>query len=188
MWTKQQCHDAQWLRTWDFSCDSYYDDYSQYRGVTLSTPQKSSVIAPPLATIGGEPAGRGAMVVEDNVGQAPDVPPKAEETAVEAEKAEPGRDIFAQPPQVDVMSKEKVVPAPAENDEPKAISSVGIQSDDGPSETSADKPLDDALSGTVMGNTEAKVEAEKLIVQGPPEAEQAEADEVRQELFPEAHV
>jgi hypothetical protein len=126
------------------------------------------------------------MVVEDNVGQDPDVPPKAEETAVDAEKAEPGRDIFAQPPQVDIMSKEKkVVPAPAENDEPKAISSVGVQSDDGPSETSADQPLDGALSGTVMENTVAK---EKLIVQGPPEAEQAEADEVRQELFPEAHV
>jgi dolichyl-phosphate-mannose-protein mannosyltransferase len=157
----------------------------QYRGVTLSTPQKSSAIPPPLATIGGEPAGRGAIVVQDNVGQAPDVPPKAEETAVDAGKAEPGRDIFAQQPQPEVMSKEKAVEAPAENDEPKAISSVGLPSGDGPSEILADKPLNDALSGAVMGNTAA---AEKLKVQGPPEAEQAEADEVRQELFPEAHV
>ena len=116
------------------------------------------------------------------------MPPKAEETAVDAEKAEPGRDIFAQPPQADIMSKEKVVQVPAENDEPKAISSVGLPSDDGPSETSADKPLNDASSWAVLGNTVAKAEAEKPKIQGPPEAEQAEADEVRQELFPEAHV
>jgi len=189
-WTKEECQKARWLRTWDFSCESFFDDYSQYRGATLSTPQKSSIAVPPLATIGGEPDGRGAIVVEDKLGQAPDVAPPAEETTVDAGKAEPGRDIFAQPPQADIMSKEKGTPPPAENDEPKAISSVGLPSDSEASETPSDKSSSvdrsDALSSAVIGSSVADAQAEKAKVQGPPDAEQAEADEVRQELFPEA--
>lgn len=154
-------------------------------------PQKSNIAAPPLATIGGEPDGRGAIVVEDKLGQAPNVAPPAEETTVDAGKAEPGRDIFAKPPQPDVMSKEKAIPPPAENDEPKAISSVGLPSDSEASETPSDKSSSvdrgDALSSADIGNSVDNAQPEKAKVQGPPDAEQAEADEVRQELFPEAH-
>jgi hypothetical protein len=114
------------------------------------------------------------------------VAPEAEETTVDAGKAEPGRDIFAQPPQADIMSKEKIVPAPAENDEPKAISSVGLPSDEEASDTPADKSLNDTLTSAILGSTVANSQAEKPKVQGPPDEEQAEADEVRQELFPEA--
>jgi hypothetical protein len=111
------------------------------------------------------------------------VPPQAEETTVNARKAEPGRDIFAQPPQQDIMSHEKAVPAPAENDEPKAISSVGFPSDSEAAEAPADKSSSNAQSSAMMGTTQADSKAEKPKVQGPPDAEQAEADEVGQELF-----
>jgi hypothetical protein len=83
------------------------------------------------------------------------------------------------------MSQEKADPAAAEHDEPKAISSVGFPSDSEASEAVADKSLSDSQSSAIMGTTQADSKAEKPKVQGPPDAEQAEADEVRQELFPE---
>jgi hypothetical protein len=141
----------------------------------LGTPQKSRVAVPPLATIGGRLDGRGGIVVEDYLGQAPDVPPQAEKTTVDPGRAEPGRDILAQPPQPDIMSQEKADPAPAENDEPKAISSVGFPSDSEASEAAADKPLSDAQSSAMMGTTQADSKAEKPKAQGPPNAEQGEA-------------
>ncbi|KAH9989401.1 Dolichyl-phosphate-mannose-protein mannosyltransferase-domain-containing protein [Russula compacta] len=198
-WTKAECRKAQWLRTWDFSCDTFFDDYSQYKGATLATPQKSVVASPPLATIGGEPDGRGAIVVEDHLGQAPNAPPPADETTVDAEKAEPGRDIFAPPAQADIKSEDKV-PLPIENNEPKAISSVGFSSlseafskqDEKASETPADQapavPSKEISSSTIDDTpSPATSEVARAKVQGPMDAEQAEAEEVRQELFPDAH-
>ncbi|KAH9963295.1 glycosyltransferase family 39 protein [Russula dissimulans] len=196
-WTKEECRKAMWFRTWDFSCDSFYDDYSQYNGAILATPQKSAVASPFLEANKG-PGGLGAVVVED---QAANIPPEAEETEVNAEKAEPGRDIFARPPKEDIKSQNKDVPPAAEENEPKAISTVGVSlssealQDEKASETPAD--TDNATTASPNGAppadslvlTQSEVpqsEVPKAKIQGPMDAEQAEADEVRQELFPDA--
>lgn len=179
--------------------------YSSYKGAILATPQKSSAAVAPLATIGGEPDGRGAIIVED-IGQAPNVPQvQAEGTEVNPAKAEPGRDIFAQHPKADIKSEDMVIPPPVVDDEPKAISSVGATSssedpqkhDEKTSETPAAEPSlatsgentpsssDDSSSSTVVDSAVPSPEVAKAKAQGPLDAEQAEADEVRQELFPD---
>lgn len=177
--------------------------YAQYKGVTPGTPQKSNVAPQPVATIGGEPAGRGAIVVEDNAAQVPDVQ-QGEETTVDAGKAEPGRDIFAAPPQPDIRSEDKLKPPPVEGNEPKAVSAVGvggsssdavpkqderapeIPEDRAPTAPGNGAPLPPPADNTPAGAAPAGAEAAKAKVQGPMDAEQAEADEVRQELFPDA--
>jgi hypothetical protein len=174
--------------------------YSQYKGAILATPQKSLAGSQPVATIGGEPAGRGAIVVHDDLGQAPNVPPQGEQTSVNAVKAEPGHDIFAQSPQGEVKSENKAVLSPVEDNEPKAISSIGLtlqsdvlsKQDETPSEkpaesASAVSQQDDSPSPSHDASSPTSSEVAKAKVQGPLDAEQAEADEVRQELFPDAN-
>lgn len=84
-----------------------------------ATPQKSNV---PIATIGGEPGGRAAIVVDAPV--AP--PPPAEvHTSIVLGKAEPGRDIFAGEPVKDIQSSHALKPpADAPPEIEKDISSV----------------------------------------------------------------
>ena len=123
-------------------------------------------------------------------------------------KAEPGRDIFAQHPKADIKSQDMVIPPPVVEDEPKAISSVGATSpsedpqkhDEKSSETPAGEPSlattgdntpssssssDNSLSPNVAESTVPSPEVAKAQAHGPLDAEQAEADEVRQELFPD---
>jgi hypothetical protein len=137
-------------------------------------------------------------VVEDKLGQVPEVPPDAEETTVDAGKAEPGRDIFAPPPQVEIKSEEKLNAPPVDDNEPKAVSAVGGEAlsrqDEGASEVAEGRgnvspllsPSDGASPPGVAESAPASSEAVRAKVQGPMDAEQAEADEVRQELFPDA--
>jgi hypothetical protein len=136
-------------------------------------------------------------VVEDNLGQVPEVPPEAEETTVDAGKAEPGRDIFAPPPQVEIKSEEKPNAPPVDDNEPKAVSAVGGETSPRQNESASElaegrgsvspvlSPSDDTSHGAAQ-SAPASSEAVKAKVQGPMDAEQAEADEVRQELFPDA--
>ena len=123
-------------------------------------------------------------------------------------KAEPGRDIFAQHPKADIKSQDMVIPPPVVEDEPKAISSVGATSpsedpqkhDEKTSETpagetslattgentpSSSSSSDNSLSPNVAESTVPSPEVAKAKAHGPLDAEQAEADEVRQELFPD---
>ena len=122
-------------------------------------------------------------------------------------KAEPGRDIFAPHPQADIKSEDMPIPPPVDG-EPKAISSVGaVSSSEDPQKhdektaetpggelssaaaeenTSSSSPSDNALSSTAAESAVPSPEVAKPKVQGPLDAEQAEADEVRQELFPDA--
>ena len=137
--------------------------------------------------------------MEDNAAQVPDVP-QGEETTVDAGKAEPGRDIFAAPQRADIKSEDKPKPPPVEDNEPKAVSAVGGSSSEAVPEQDERAPeiLEDRAP-TAPGNgaplpphadntppASALVGAEAAKVQGPVDAEQAEADEVRQELFPDA--
>jgi hypothetical protein len=121
---------------------------------------------------------------------------------VDAGKAEPGRDIFAPPPQADVKSEGKPNLPPVGGNEPKAVSAVGvIDSEAVPkqSEKVSEMPEGRAPTAPIGGSAPspppvdstpipaaAGAEAVKAKVQGPMDAEQAEADEVRQELFPDA--
>jgi hypothetical protein len=122
---------------------------------------------------------------------------------VDAGKAEPGRDIFAPAPQGDIRIKNNAVPPSADDNEPKAISLIGYSSfsealsskqDERPSETPAESALavsqqqqDGSPSSSPSDDlSSASFEVAKAKVQGPMDAEQAEADEVRQELFPDA--
>ena len=137
-------------------------------------------------------------MVEDNLGQVPEVPPEAEETTVDAGKAEPGRDIFAPPPQVEIMSEEKPNAPPVDDNEPKAVSAVGGEpsprEDESASELAEGRgnaspllsPSDDTSPPGAAESAPTSSEAVRAKVQGPMDAEQAEADEVRQELFPDA--
>lgn len=119
---------------------------------------------------------------------------------MDAGKAEPGHDIFAPHAQGDISSKNNnAVPPSAEDNEPKAISSIGFSSfsealskqdekaSETPTESAFTVPQQDGSSlpsGDALPST--NTEDPKGKVQGPVDAEQAEADEVRQELFPDA--
>jgi hypothetical protein len=118
---------------------------------------------------------------------------------VDAGKAEPGRDIFAPAPQGDIRSKNNGIPPPVDDNEPKAISFIGYSAfsetlstqDERASETPAESPStvsqqDGSSSPSGDASSSASSEVVKVKVQGPMDAEQAEADEVRQELFPDA--
>lgn len=115
---------------------------------------------------------------------------------MDAGRAEPGRDIFAPAPQGDAKSKKNDGVSPAvEDSEPKAISSIGFEApskqDEGASATPAAESAiavvqQDGDSSSPSGDDASSPEVAKAKVQGPMDAEQAEADEVRQELFPDA--
>jgi hypothetical protein len=119
---------------------------------------------------------------------------------VDAGRAEPGHDIFAKRPQGEVKSENKASLSPVEDNEPKAISSIGLTSHSDVSskqdEIASEKPAeststvsqqDGSPSPSDDTSPPASSEAAKAKVQGPLDAEQAEADEVRQELFPDAN-
>jgi dolichyl-phosphate-mannose-protein mannosyltransferase len=119
---------------------------------------------------------------------------------VDAGKAEPGRDIFAQSPQGEAKSENKAASPSLEDNEPKAISSIGVTSHGDvlskEDETASEKPAESAStvsqqdgspSPSADASSTASSEVAKVKVQGPLDAEQAEADEVRQELFPDAN-
>lgn len=90
--------------------------YSQYAGRVAATPQKSTA---PAATIGGEPGGRAAVVVND-------VPVVAEPyTSLAIGQAAPGVDVFGVPAP-DIKSDHLPPPPPQVPEEAKEISSVEI--------------------------------------------------------------
>lgn len=123
---------------------------------------------------------------------------------MDAGKPEPGHDVFAQSPQGEVKSENKASLSPVEDSEPKAISSIGLTAhseflskQDENHEIVSEKPAESAStvsqqqegspSPSDEASSPASSEVAKAKVQGPLDAEQAEADEVRQELFPDAN-
>lgn len=214
-WTKAKCNNARWLKTWDFSCNDFYDDLSHYNGAIAPTPQQSKM---GVATIGGEPGGRGAIVVEDNFGQDNNAAlPKAEETFVDAAKAEPGRDIFAKGDKKDIKSDAQV-PVQENDVREKEVSSVGVaessitpasasasaaaaeekvagnapavqhsaESSLSPATSDAEVKAAASSSSPVASESQAIPEPVRHKAEGPLGAEEAEAEEVRNELFPDA--
>ncbi|KAL0948909.1 hypothetical protein HGRIS_009018 [Hohenbuehelia grisea] len=162
-WTRAKCESAKWLKTWDFGCGDFLEDYSQYKGQILATPQQSIV-----ATVGGEADGRAEVVVADNqAGNAP-VAGEAEHTVAVMGQAEPGP-AFHEPAK-DIKSDHLPVPPPAPPvvDE-KVISTVGEIKDATAHEV--------VLGPEEMARSLAGAASEKVVNQASVEAEKAAAGE-----------
>ncbi|KAG6811963.1 hypothetical protein H0H92_005067 [Tricholoma furcatifolium] len=118
-WTKSQCLSAKALKTWDFSCNDFLDEYSQYDNLSTQ-PFKPAPVA--QTTVGGEVDGRPAIVVphddEDDLDYIEDGEEgnDSETTAVLLENIpEPGRNVFDGKAAADVKSKaDGPAPAPVE--------------------------------------------------------------------------
>ncbi|KAG7096490.1 hypothetical protein E1B28_003920 [Marasmius oreades] len=117
-WTKSKCNSAKWLKNWDFSCHDFLDDYSQYRGIAVATPQKSGN---PVAPVEGN--GRAEVIVEDMVQKIEDNKDDAQTSAF-VNKPEPGRDVFAAVPVKDIKSNIAAQEPPNKEPEEKLISTV----------------------------------------------------------------
>jgi dolichyl-phosphate-mannose-protein mannosyltransferase len=164
-----------------------------------------------VATIGGEPGGRAPIVVEDKLGQDAAVPPQDDfTTAIPIGVAEPGRDIFAKGEQKEIKSQMLAFDVPDVVDDEKEISLVKFEpTHAAPKPESSEKeedkmdvgdvsnsagagepePLGDA---EVFGNLQEVMDevgddSDKLRVShGPLDHEEAIADQVAHELYPEA--
>ncbi|KAG1888589.1 glycosyltransferase family 39 protein [Suillus subluteus] len=205
-WTKKKCTNAQWVKTWDFACNEFLDEYSQYSGVTVPTLNRTN----PVATIGGEPGGRAAIVVEDKLGQDGVAPPEDEQnTAVPIGVPEPGRDVFAKDKQKEIKSlRIALQDVPVINVDEKEISVVAFEPTSAASEVvpegkeevkvqagdvgATGEPEDEARP-KVIGILEKEMEVElggdvddHRKPHGPLDHEEAIADQVAHELYPEA--
>ncbi|KAK0191625.1 glycosyltransferase family 39 protein [Armillaria mellea] len=187
-WTKDECKSSKWLKTWDFSCNDFLNDYSQYDTVAAPTPQKTNI---PVATIGGEPGGRAAIIVQDNAQEAEAA---KHTTTIGVGKPEPGRDIFAGAPVKEVPSQHRdpVRQQEMEISEEKEISSVGqptkgeaktqVQTEEKARETGGSRMMSHRLL-----NPEPEPEPVAVVEKpaGPLGEAEAEADKIAHELYPE---
>lgn len=157
----------------------------------MATPLKS---AAPLSTIGGEPGGRPAIVIEDNAIQDV-VPADGHTTSVIVGRPEPGHDIFAGEPVKDIKSIVKDEPIIAA-EESKLISSVATQAttildqDDEETKDVSSTSLESTTAGSVVEvlkeddpQTTDKFEVKKPL--GPLGEEEVEAEKAAQELYPD---
>lgn len=197
-WTRAKCRSAQWLRTWDFACHEFYDDYSQYAVTIDTTPVKT----PTVTAIND--IGRGPVVVEEL--EAP-AQVDSEHTTSIIDKVEPGRDLFAQGGQYkNAESKEAALHVEHEVEEPKQIKSVfkteiaelGKNQDDAHvflpddndnavtgslSPPHESKELDTPLEDTFTVEHEQEHSVGKMM--GPLDNAEAEEEEARQKLYPQ---
>ncbi|KAF8919457.1 glycosyltransferase family 39 protein [Mucidula mucida] len=196
-WTKAECNRSKWLKTWDFSCNDFLGDYSHYDGLMVATPTKPVT---PVATVGGEPGGRPAMIVEDK----PQEAAPAEHTSVVVGMPEPGRDIFAGQPVKEVPSQPVPPQPPIVEVEEKVISAVvqpppaaeAIEKEKEPVDAAGEDPVPlakeiplpkDEDEAVVGADEEADVDAEAKLVKeaGPLGEAEAEADKIAHELYPD---
>ncbi|KAF9027092.1 glycosyltransferase family 39 protein [Hymenopellis radicata] len=194
-WTKAECNRSKWLKTWDFSCNDFLSDYSHYDGLMVATPTKPVT---PVATVGGEPGGRPAMIVEDK----PQEAAPAEHTSVIVGMPEPGRDIFAGQPVKEVPSQPVPPQPPVVEVEEKMISAVvqpppeaeEIEKEKESVDAAAEDPVPDAKEiplpkeeDEVVMAADRKADAEAKLPKeaGPLGEADAEADKIAHELYPD---
>ncbi|KAL5488421.1 PMT1 [Sanghuangporus weigelae] len=95
-WTRGACENARWLKTWDFACNEFPVDLSAYDGIGVGNaaiPMTSAAV--PASVIGGEEAGRAAVVVEgEAMGNAPIPPKDGETTSGRGAIPQPGYNAF----------------------------------------------------------------------------------------------
>lgn len=55
-WTKGKCNDAKWLKSWDFACNDFYDNLSQYTDSAVHRPDQKVYVdaAPSPSRVGDE--------------------------------------------------------------------------------------------------------------------------------------
>jgi len=205
-WTRSKCQNAKWLKTWDFSCADFHEDYSHYESLGVTPDAKA--IVPILSTVGGEQGGRAPIVIENENIIQDAAPFENVKTVADPGKAEPGRDIFAGEPEKDIKSSNIVFP-PAENiREQKEISSVNVGISLSSSTTTTTTPTtsdgtqtieesDGSAASTVAASetaarSDSTIEsssggdAAKVQVAGPLGEAELEAQKVANELYPEA--
>ncbi|KAH6873693.1 mannosyltransferase 1 [Coprinopsis sp. MPI-PUGE-AT-0042] len=88
-WTKSKCEKAKWLKTWDFSCNDFHNEYSQYNPVVIAgTPAHSTI---PVANVVA-PADK--IHLDPKAAEDQKKKSDLDTTAAKAGIPEPGRDIF----------------------------------------------------------------------------------------------
>jgi len=191
-WTKSKCEKARWLKTWDFSCIEFFEEYSYYNNPGGVTPVKP--VTPILSTIGGEQEGRAPIVIQDKNVQA--AVPENVATIADPGKAEPGRDVFAGEPLKDIKSNNLPIQPPEPVREQKEISSVilGTLSSSSDSSTSSSSS-NDSSNDTNESSPAAPVASEMITTAdatakpqtaGPLGEVELEAQKVAKELYPDA--
>ncbi|KAF8844790.1 glycosyltransferase family 39 protein [Paxillus ammoniavirescens] len=189
-WTKKNCASAQWVKTWDFACDQFLDD--------VPTPNKTA----PVATIGGEPGGRAPIVVDED--EQP-VIPEANTAIPSGAVAEPGRDVFAKEDEKEVKSVAGGTGLPDAVDGERVVSVVSAEptgdmpekkEEEAKGETRVQRQSEPPASVSVEeppasgAKVEEEVKIEEALTavkpEGPLDHEEALADQVAHELYPEA--
>ena len=184
--------------------------YSHYKGTIVPTPQQSSPALVNEHHNQPQGQGQGAVPIGEPV-KLEEVVKEPDTTTIGFGQAEPGRDIFAGHPHNDLKSKEGEAPrkaedAPDSDQELKEISSQSVDSaTEGSKVAEAETQIDEgsassyetastAESSSVDGASSASSEPEQTPahahehVEGPKGEEEAEADRVREDLFPDAQV
>lgn len=160
-----------------------------------------------MATIGGEPGGRAAIVVEDKLGQDGVVPPEDEQsTAVPIGVPEPGRDVFAKDEQKEIKSQMRISQdVPVNNVDEKEIGAATFEPTSAAPEEKKEEVKLQAGGMSATGGSEGQARPEVIGIlekeievelgenaedhrksHGPLDHEEAIADQVAHELYPEA--
>ncbi|CAE6347109.1 unnamed protein product [Rhizoctonia solani] len=89
-WTKSKCEGSKWLKTWDFACGDFYENYDQYSTALPSTPSPSAIQP---VVVGDEHGGRPAVVADVPQVQKPKEDAQTTDSVIIP--IEPGHDVFA---------------------------------------------------------------------------------------------
>ncbi|KAJ9155344.1 Dolichyl-phosphate-mannose--protein mannosyltransferase 1 [Pleurostoma richardsiae] len=104
-WTKSECNRVKLFDTWDFDCNTFYDNYDQYSGIPVTaaqTPQKSTEAAPPPVHVpvgGGE---QGQIPIVDAQAKAPE----HEAAGISGAPPPPGQRILAREERVEYRDQD----------------------------------------------------------------------------------
>ncbi|KAI6003482.1 glycosyltransferase family 39 protein [Pisolithus orientalis] len=178
-WTRSKCNNAVWIKTWDFACREFYDEVTSIQSPTLN----KSV---PSATIGGEPGGRAAVIVDDVL----DVPVAGGETStmISLGGAEPGQDVFAQGEIKEAKSSQPRPEVVSSEENERVVSVVGGTAEGTPEvsnkdytssapqqeESSLEKPSEQVMPESGHRKTEGPLDQAEVL-----------ANEAAHELYPE---
>lgn len=193
-WTRGACEKARWLKTWDFACNDFPVDYSSYGDAgNVANPTTSAKI--PASVVGGDEAGRAAVVVEgEAVGKAPLPKEDGETTTGRGAVAEPGFNAFANANDVkDIKSQAQLakeqekrpeiekeistVMADLEETTSKAEVTVAAEEVKGEGNIDANSRVDDVKEKPAVEEPEANEP------QGPLQHDEQEAEIARNDLF-----
>lgn len=187
-WTKGQCQKAKWMKTWDFACNDFPNDYAEYSGITAHVTQESTAKA---TVIGGEGEGRAPVVVPEEVGNVLKAGKDSETTKGLGAVAEPGFDAFGN---LDDPKDIKSEPAKEKVEIEKEFSTVMVNTDSPEKHETEqeDIPIDaTAAVGDKKpeGSSEAPLAASvaenapPAPPQGPLEHDEQEEEDARSDLF-----